>query len=257
MSTMIHNTLVQGIGDPQAQEVWWVYLLWIPATALLGFAIAKTCAGLLHLPRRIFLIPYVTLVGLALYIFMSWSGLSLKELVQHNLVWGIVGAVLVGTFVVRNVLSQPASARATGPSLIFDLLWSGFVYGLVDAMLLSVLPVLATWQAFTSLGWTTNWPGKIAAGAIAFVASLLITVCYHLGYPEYRARGGVNGPTIGNGIMTIGYLLTNNPISAIFSHIAMHIAGVLHGPDSVMQLPPHYSEPITERNQRAPIQNPG
>ena len=42
--------------------------------------------------------------------------------------------------------------------------------------------------------------------------------------------------------MTLGYLLTNNPLTAILSHIAMHIAGVLHGPASVMQLPPHYQE---------------
>jgi|APFre7841882724_1041349.scaffolds.fasta_scaffold333985_2 hypothetical protein len=38
--------------------------------------------------------------------------------------------------------------------------------------------------------------------------------------------------------MTLGYVLANNPIAAIFSHIAMHIAGVLHGPATVMHLPP-------------------
>jgi hypothetical protein len=48
------------------------------------------------------------------------------------------------------------------------------------------------------------------------------------------------GPVIGNTATTLGYLLTNNPLAAIFSHIAMHIAGVLHGPASVIQLPPHY-----------------
>ena len=110
----------------------------------------------------------------------------------------------------------------------------------MDALLLSVLPVLATWQAASLLGWTSSWPGKIGVGAIAFIASLFVTACYHLGFPEYRVQGGVAGPTIGNGMMTLGYLLTNNPITAIFSHIAMHIGGVLHGPASVMQLPPHY-----------------
>jgi hypothetical protein len=77
-------------------------------------------------------------------------------------------------------------------------------------------------------------------GAIALVASLLVTAAYHLGYPEYRAQGAVMGPSIGNGVMSIGYILTNNPIAAVFSHIAMHIAGVLQGPASVIQLPPHY-----------------
>ena len=103
-----------------------------------------------------------------------------------------------------------------------------------------MLPVLATWQAFSALGWTNSLPGKIAVGAIALAASLLVTIAYHFGYPEYRVSGGVMGPSIGNGVMSLGYILSNNPIAAVFSHIAMHIAGVLHGPATVMQLPPHY-----------------
>jgi hypothetical protein len=240
MSTVIHSTFAQGSVEPAVQRAWWAFLLWLPATALLGFAIAEIFAGLLHLPRSIFLIPYVAFVSLALYAFLRWSGLSLAELLRHNWVWGVAGAAIVGAFLVRNILAQPASARAAGLPLAFDLLWSGVVYGMMDALLLSVLPVLATWGAFSALGWTAHWPGKMAAGAIAIVASLLITACYHLGFPEYRVQGGIFGPTIGNGVMTLGYLLTNNPIAAILSHIAMHIAGVLHGPASVMQLPPHY-----------------
>ena len=235
MSAAIHFALAPGSIEPLAQSAWWGGLLWIPAAALLGFAIAAIFVSVLHLPRSIYLIPYVVLVSLFLYAFLRWSGLSLTELVRHNWVWGVVGA-----FVVRNIFAQPASARAVGLPLAFELLWSGVIYGLIDALLLSVLPVLATRQAFSTLGWTSDWPGKIAVGAIAFVGSLFVTVCYHLGYPEYRVQKGVFGPTIGNGIMTFGYLLTNNPITAIFSHIAMHIAGVLRGPASVTQLPPHY-----------------
>jgi hypothetical protein len=109
----------------------------------------------------------------------------------------------------------------------------------MDALLLTVLPVFATWQAFTLLNWTSNLPGKILVGAIALLASVFVTTAYHAGYPEYRGAGMV-GPVIGNTATTLGYLLTNNPLAAIFSHIAMHIAGVLHGPASVIQLPPHY-----------------
>jgi hypothetical protein len=121
-----------------------------------------------------------------------------------------------------------------------DIAWLGVVYGALDALFLSVLPVLAAWQAFSAIGWTQTLAGKVLVGAIALIASLLVTVIYHLGYPEYRVQGGVMGPSIGNGVMSLGYILTNNPISAVFSHIAMHIAGVFQGPATVMQLPPHY-----------------
>jgi len=62
------------------------------------------------------------------------------------------------------------------------------MYGMTDGILLSVLPVLATWQAFTLLGWTANWPGKILVGVIAVLANALVTSAYHLGYPEFRGE---------------------------------------------------------------------
>jgi hypothetical protein len=218
---------------------WYTYFGWIVAAGLLGFATSFIFAGLLHLPRRIFLIPYVILSGLFLYSFFRWSGTPLKDLIRHNWVWGVIGAILLAIFLVKNILSQPVSPRSKGFSLAFDIFWLGILYGLTDALLLSVVPVFATWQAFTLLGWTVNWPGKIFVGLIAVLASLLVTIAYHLGYPEYKGKG-MMGPVIGNTTMTLAYLLTTNPLAAMLSHMAMHIAGVFHGPASVTQLPPHY-----------------
>jgi len=220
-------------------KIWYAYIGWIFAAGLFGFAISVIFAGLLRLPRNVYLIPYIGLASLFLYAYVRWSRLSIENLIWHNWVWGLIGAVLLTAFTIKNVLSQPASPRPEGFSLAFDILWSGVMYGLVDALLLSVLPVLATWQAFTLLNWTANWPGKILVGMIAVLASLFVTVAYHLGYPEYRGAG-MFGPVFGNTVMTLGYLLTNNPLAAVFSHIAMHMASVLHGAASVTQLPPHY-----------------
>jgi MFS family permease len=185
---------------------------WIAAASILGFAITAIFAGYLHLPRSIFLVVYLMLAAPFLYAFFSWSRISFVELLQHNWVLGLVAAVLIGAFTVRNILSQPASDHSQGLSLIFDIGWLGIVYGGLDALFLSVLPVLATWQAFSALGWTSTLPGKIATGVIALIASLVVTVAYHLGYPEYRVPGSIMGPSIGNGVMSIGYILTNNPL---------------------------------------------
>jgi hypothetical protein len=40
--------------------------------------------------------------------------------------------------------------------------------------------------------------------------------------------------------MSLGHVLANKPITAIFNHIAMHVASILQGPASIVQLPPHY-----------------
>jgi hypothetical protein len=240
MNTIFHSLSVFGTRSQVVERVWWSYLVWIPAAAILGYGIAAIFSGWLHLPRNLFLVPYVILSGLFLYAFKQWSGVSLSELVRQNWIWGLIGAILLGLFLVRNVLSQPASPRSTGLSLVFDLLWSGIVYGGMDALFLSVLPVLAARQAFTALGWTVNMPGKIVVGAIALLLSLFVTPSYHWGFAEYQVPGGLAGPNVGNGVMSLGYLLTSNPLTAVFSHMIMHISGVLHGPASVMQLPPHY-----------------
>ena len=220
-------------------KMWYAYLGWIVLAGLLGFAISFIFAGVLQLPRSLYLIPYVGFSSLFFYSFVRWSEIPIGDLLRHHWVWGVIGGILFAVFTVNNVLSQPASARQEGVVLGFDLLWSGVIYGLMDALLLSVLPVVATWQAFSLLNWTGNWPGKIVVGALAIVASLLVTAAVHLGYPEYRGMELV-APSIGNTAMTLGYLLTNNPLTAVLSHIAMHVAGVLHGPASVVQLPPHY-----------------
>jgi len=242
MSALLHTlfVLVFGTRSQVFERAWWSYLVWIPAAAILGYGIAAIFSGWMRLPRSLFLVPYVILAGLFLYRYKQWSGLSVGSLVRQNWICAFIGTLLLGLFLARNVLSQPASPRATGLILFFDLLWSGIIYGGIDALFLSVLPVLAARQAFTDLGWTENIPGKILVGVIALLLSLFVTTSYHWGFAEYRAYGGLAGPTVGNGIMSLGYLLTNNPMTAVFSHIIMHVTGVLHGPAPVIQLPPHY-----------------
>lgn len=227
-------------GPPSADRPWAIYFLWILGAAALGFAIATSFAGILHLPRRIYLIPYVGLVTLFLYAFLGWSRAPIAALLQHKWIWGLIAAALLGFWTVGNILSQPASARSEGLTLVFDLLWVGLVYGLVDGLLLAVLPVFAAWRAFTSLGWTAHWWGRLIAGLVGVAANLFVTVAYHLGYPECRVAVGLFGPVLGNAAMALGYILSGNPIAATLSHVAMHIAGVLQGPESVLQLPPHY-----------------
>lgn len=218
---------------------WWGHLLWVLAAAVVGFGVAALFSGLLQWERSLFLVPHALVTSILFYVYVRWGGLDLGLFLRRHWIWGIVGAALAGAFLVMNVLSQPASPRATGFALVFDLAWLGIVYGIADALLLSVLPILATWLAFSQLGWTGNWVGRIAVGFVALLMSLAVTAAYHLGYAEFQGTQVVS-PLIGNGVSSLAYLLSNNPLGAILSHIAMHVASVLHGPATTMQLPPHY-----------------
>jgi hypothetical protein len=223
----------------RASTSWWGHVLWVLAAAILGFVITAVFAGQLHLERSLYLVVYAVSVSAFLYSYIRWSGIKVRNLIGYHWQWGLVVAVLAGAFVVVNVWSQPASPSPQGLELVFDLLWLGVVYGTVDALLLSVFPVLATWQALSMLGWTKHWYGKVVVGIVALVASLLVTAAYHLGYPEFQGPQVIS-PLIGNGILSLSYLLTMNPLSAVLSHIAMHMAAILHGINTTLQLPPHY-----------------
>jgi hypothetical protein len=184
-------------------------------------------------------------MGTALFaIFLISNNINLYELVTYHWYWGLLAAAVAAAVVIRNVLAQPASKRHTGFDLFIDLLWPGFAYGLVDALLLSVIPILAVKFAFANVEWTQGWLGALGLGAIALLTSLLVTAIYHLGYPEYRGKN-VLWTMFGNGILSLAFLLTMNPLAAILPHIAMHMAAMVHGKDSTGQVPPHYDQVAT------------
>ncbi len=215
-------------------------LLWILAAAGFGFASAFVFGDLLALPRGWFLVPHVALTIAFLAAYARWSGTDLGRLWTRRWVWGALATAVVGAFLVVNVLGQPGSPRPEALALWGDILWLGVVYGAADGLLLSVLPVIATWRACQGLGWTTRTAGRLGAAVLGIAASALVSGVYHLGYAEFR------GPTLskailGNTIMSTGQVVAASPIAAVGSHVVMHVAAVLHGADTTVQLPPHQS----------------
>ena len=216
----------------------WSSLAWVLGAGLLGFAVSALFSGWLKLSRRRFLIAYVLLTAVFLYGFAWLGAIDVATLIGENWIAGVVAGVLVGAFLVRNVRSQPASRQSRGGELALDLGWLGLVYGLVDALFLNVMPVVAVWQGFAASQWSASFWGKVLIGVVALAASLLVTLAYHVGYPEFRNRK-VGLVLVGNSLITLAYLVSGNPLGALISHTAMHLAAVLQGPETTIQLPPH------------------
>ncbi len=136
------------------------------------------------------------------------------------------------------VFRQPASPAPAGGALIAALAWPGFAYGVVDALMLTVLPVLALYGSRPAAELARPG-GRIRAAGAALLGSLLVTAAYHLGFAEFRGAA-LAGPLIGNAVVTLSYLLAGNPLAPIGAHVVMHLAAVLHGAATTTQLPPHY-----------------
>jgi hypothetical protein len=216
-------------------------IIWILSASFLGFAVASIFAGLLKLTRNLYLLIYIPVVAAFFFLFIVINKISLTEILSHNWYWGVIGALLAGAFVIKNVYPQPSSKRSTGFALLTDIAWPGLVYGLMDALLLSVIPVLAIKIALTDPVWPQNWLGKIGFCIIGLFASFFVTTAYHLGYPEFRGKR-ILWPNIGNGVLSLAFIITMNPLAAILPHMAMHVAAMIHGKETTGQVPPHYKD---------------
>jgi hypothetical protein len=159
------------------------------------------------------------------------------------LIWGIVTGTIIGGILILNVKSQPSTRKEFGIDLLVNLTWAGIAYGMIDALLLNIMPVLAIHVGLSQYGWTSSWTGKFAFGLTALAASLWITLAYHAGYKEFRNRS-MAMVLFGNTIITLAYLISGNPLGALIAHTVMHMAAVLQGPETTLQLPPHADQPI-------------
>jgi hypothetical protein len=224
---------------PASTHAWLDYALWIAGAAALGFGVSGVFSGAMEMERNWYLLPYFAIMVPFIIAYIRWTGVDVMRVLRQNGVWGLLGGPVIGAFLVMRMLQEPASPRSEGVALIGDLLWLGLAYGLVDALLLTVLPVSAVWLAFREHGLTGSWAGKVVAGALGLAASLAVTAAYHVGYAEFRGTDVVD-PVTGNGVMSLGFLLTANPLTAVIAHVAMHVASVWHGVDTTVTLPPHY-----------------
>ena len=240
------------------QITWWSQLIWLLALALGSFLVTWIFADLLRFTQTSYIGVLALVTGGFLYGYMSWSNTNWGTFLSYQWIWGLIGAVVSGALLIVLVARQAgrskspilaSTPRPEGLHLVGALLWESVVYGIAEAILLSVLPALITWQAFSAYGWTSSWIGVVFAGLFALVASLFIIVVHHLGYREFRGPQ-VAGAAVACGILTLAYLLTMNPLAAMGGHIILHAGAVLRG----AELPPHQEKNIHELEHMVPAQ---
>ena len=221
---------------------WGGALLWLGGIAGGAFLISWVLTDLLRVRRVAYVAALALVTGGLTAGYVAWSGSGAGFWVD-GWAWGLLGAVLAGTLLALMVSRVPGAREARQAGAAASL-WEGLVYGSAEGLLLSVLPVVATWQLLLVLGWTSGWRGVAAVAASAMVIAV-----HHLGYREYRGRRIVS-PIIACTVLSIASLLTASPIAAMGGHIVLHLAMLRRG----MELPPHAgpgpAQPAEEKEAR-------
>ena len=113
----------------------------------------------------------------------------------------------------------------------------GLIYGAVDAIMLSIVPVLSIYGARPGDDLTHS--SRIRMAGLALVASVIIAAAYHLGFAEFRSVALIK-PLMANLVVTTAYLLSGSPLAPIVAHVILHTTAALHGSGAGGPLPPHY-----------------
>ena len=213
-------------------------LTWTVLAGVTGLLSSGVFSSLLQLGRPWFVLAHAVVVLGFVTAYCRSAGINALRQVQRRWLSGMLGGLGFGIILVRGVLRQPGSPAPGDGELAVALVWLGLVYGLADALLLNVVPVLSVYGSRGS-ELHRDFAHRLRWGLAAVGGSLFVTALYHLGFAEYRGPVLVQ-PLIGNAIITASYLLTGNPLAPIIAHVIMHGAAVMHGPETTFQLPPHY-----------------
>jgi len=212
---------------------------WLGAGLALAFLVPFVFADLLGVPRDGYYAIYVVAVLGFGALWLRQTGQDARALLLRNWRWGLALGLLAAVATAGLVLAQDATGRPGALTLAGAVLWRGVVYGAVDGVLLSVIPILGVFAAFSARPLRERSRVAVAGiGALALAASLAFTAVYHVGYPDFRGSK-VRKPLAGDLVWSLPTLVTLSPVGAPVAHAGMHVTAVVHAYRTDLFLPPH------------------
>jgi hypothetical protein len=212
---------------------------WLAAGLVVGFLVPFIFADVLDVPRDLYYGIYaasvITFIALWARATDQQVGAMLRRRWPLAVTLGVLFAGVLAFVVFR---TDASTARPEGLELVWALVWRGLMYGAVDALLLSVFPILAVFAAAAGSRFRTRMFGKVAVVAAAMLASLAMTATYHAGYSDFRSNKMVK-PLTGDVLWSVPTLVTLNPVGSVITHVGLHVTAVLHSYDTDTFLPPH------------------
>jgi hypothetical protein len=219
------------------------HLGWFAGVSILAFLMPFLLTSVWRLQHDLYYLIYFAAAITALVFYVRRTGFDLPARLRSRWIASLVLGAAATAFVVWSVLARvDATPHPTGSYFVFEIVWRGLIYGVVDALLLSAFPALVAWGLMR--GRIEGAARRLGYGALSLVLVTTITVIYHIGYEDFRNREVV-GPVVGNAVISVPVIATANPLGSIVAHAAMHIAAVTHAYESRDRLPPQVSAALS------------
>jgi hypothetical protein len=212
------------------------HLVWFAVVCGIAFLVPYLGVSVLDLQHDVFYLVYfaVTIVLVAAYVRAEHVGMG--KIFRSRWRWSLALGVVLAAFLVFNVFNtSDATTRPHGAYFVFELLWRGVGYGVIDTLLLTIFPCFIAYKLLQ--GHVAGLKGRLRFTALMLPLVLVITATYHLGYPQYR-QDGVSRPETGNVLISIPTFATVNPVGSVVAHVSQHITAVTHAYESRIFNPP-------------------
>ena len=209
---------------------------WFAFVCVVAFLIPYLGVSALGLQHDLYYLLYfaATLALLAAYVRLEH--VELGPIFRRRLLWSLGLGAAVAVVLVVNVLNTGhATARPHGAYFVFELLWRGLGYGVIDTLLLTAFPCLVAHQLLRDR--VDGFKGKLRFTTLMLPLVIIVTATYHWGYPQYR-QDGVSRPETGNVLISIPAFASANPAGSIVAHVSQHLAAVTHAYESRIFNPP-------------------
>lgn len=211
------------------------HLLWFGVVCVAAFLIPYLGVSVLDLQHDLFYLVYFAVTITVVGAYVRIEQVNVASIFGRRRRSLGVGVVLAG-FLVFNVFNtSDATPRPHGAYFVFELLWRGVGYGLIDTLLLTIFPCFVASKLLR--GHVDGLKGKLRLTALMLPLVIVVTATYHLGYPQYR-HDGLGRPETGNVLISIPTFATANPVGSVVAHVSQHVAAVTHAYESRIFNPP-------------------
>jgi hypothetical protein len=212
------------------------HLVWFAAVCAVAFLVPYLGVSALDLQHDLFYLVYFGVTIALIVTYVRVECVDVAGIFRQRWRWSVGVGVVLAAFLVFNVFNtSDATARPHGAYFVFELLWRGVGYGLVDTLLLTIFPCFVAYKLLH--GHVAGLTGKLRFTALALPLVLIITASYHWGYPQYR-QDGLGRPETGNVLISIPTFATVNPVGSMVAHVSQHLTAVTHAYESQIFNPP-------------------
>jgi hypothetical protein len=212
------------------------HLAWFAEVCVVAFLVPYLGVSVLDLQHDVFYLVYFAITIALVATYVRVERVDVVAIFGRRWRWSLGLGVVVAAFLVFNVFNtEDATSRPHGAYFVFELLWRGVGYGVIDTLLLTIFPCFVAYKLLH--GRVHGLKGKLRFTALTLPLVLIVTATYHWGYPQYR-QDGLSRPETGNVLISVPTFATANPVGSVVAHVSQHVAAVTHSYESRIFNPP-------------------